>query len=93
MIVILIFYSILFGDVFFLIVINIEKVELMMGVGIGIIIFVRIFLMGKEDVVLNVKKVIYIFDFNGIVIFNFLIIIFLSFMNNVYKVVFLILNM
>lgn len=93
MIVILIFYSILFGDVFFLIVINIEKVELMMGVGIGMMIFVRIFLMGKEDVVLNVKKVINIFDFNGIVIFNFLIIIFLSFMNNVYKLVFLILNM
>lgn len=86
-------YSTSSGDVFSSTVTNTEKVESTTGVGTGTTILVRTSSTGKEDVASNVKKVINTSDFNGTVIFNPLITILSSFMNNVYKAAFLILNM
>lgn len=78
-------YSISSGDVFSSTVTNTEKVESTTGVGTGTTILVRTSSTGKEDVASNVKRVINTSDFNGTVIFNPLITILSSFMNNVYK--------
>lgn len=86
-------YSTSSGDVLSSTVTNTEKVESMTGVGTGTTILVRTSSTGKEDVASNVKRVINTTDFNGTVIFNPLITILSSFMNDVYKSAFLILNM
>lgn len=86
-------YSTSSGDVFSSTVTNTEKVESTTGVGTGTTTLVRTSSTGKEDVTSNVKHVIHTSDFNGTVIFNPLITILSSFMNNVYKSAFLILNM
>lgn len=86
-------YSTSSGDVLSSTVTNTEKVESTTGVGTGTTILVRTSSTGKEDVTSNIKRVINTSDFNGTVIFNPLITILSSFMNNVYKSAFLILNM
>lgn len=86
-------YSDVFGDVFSSTITNTEKVESTTGVGTGTTILLRTSSMGKEDVTSNIKRVINTSDFNGTEMFNPFITILSSFMNNVYKSAFLILNM
>lgn len=86
-------YSTSFGDVFSSTITNTEKVESTTGVGTGTTILLRTSSTGKEDVTSNIKRVINTSDFNGTVMFNPFITILSSFMNNVYKSAFLILNM